>query len=368
MTDPTPIITQYEGNIDGMCRVDVPNNLENVAGHLGRFAGVLTFGAWAVNMLISNTLGYNQDAANLGGMTFGAHPNESGIKTTLRVNVLRRNNSTVDLIVRITNVYQPGYRQDDEETLRGLYQDQVGVRIKPLDAHWEITQHAVAPATSVSEVNYQTSTQWGVEGGFESSVSLGSSSAVGAGSKAGGSYTFQIGTGTVTRDFDIEKATTENAIQWRSRMKNCYVRNHAAPEGYNFHDFYSLVQTAKGDTTRWFKDVPNAAKADLNLEYQGAWYTSSAKVESAKAKFEIVSTQRLMFGQVTGRWGLKSARLGGSAVMVPVYIVSPAILEIDFPSRVISLTRGEVLAYGIQDIGRPAMEQKMTGYKQLFVP
>jgi hypothetical protein len=330
---------------------------------------VLSFGAWAVNVLISNTGAYSHDAANLvGRMTFGAHPDESGIKTTLRVDVLRRNDSTVDLIVRITNVYKPGYRQDDEETLRGLYQDQVGVRIKPLDSYWNIAQHAVAPVTSVSEVNYQMSTQWGVDAGFESSVSLGSSSGVGAGAKAGGSYTFQIGTGTVTRDFDIEKDTTGNAIQWRSRMKNCYVRNHATPGGYNFHDPYCLVEQGNQAATRWFKDVPNAAKADLNLEYQGAWYTNSAKVDGAKAKFEIVSTQRLMFGQVAGRWGLKSARLGGSAVMVPVYIVSPAILEIDFPSRAISLTRGEVLAYGIQDIGSPVMEQKMAGRKELFAP
>lgn len=348
-------IAKGEGNLSGMRTVNVPSNLEQVGGKIGHLASVLGVLAPATGAGVNLGGGWNQDATKLiGSMTFAAHPRPSGINTTLRVQALRREDRTVDVVIRASNAYTPGYREDDEATLRGLYQDLVAIRIQPIDPYWKIAQHAIAPITNVSEVNYQVTTNWGAEGGFE--ANLGKTPGIGA--SGGASYSFQVTSGTVTKDFDLEKQTSNgNAISWRSKMRNSYHGNQADSTGYNFQNPYSLV--VNGAATKWFKDVPSVAKADMNLEYQAAYYASGAEV-GRTAQFEVVSAQRLIYGQVVGRTGAKGLRTGGSAIMTTVHVISSGTIDIDFETGNVAVSPRDVMAYGIQDFGRPEMDQKVT--------
>ncbi len=345
------IFAKTMGNINGMGRINVPANLEEISVQFDMFKEVIK------SPLEILTLGHLDASHFINLIKSKPHIKPSGITGTFAVTVLQQQTGTIDLVIQAAITYTPGYdkkqneSEDIKSTIRSLYQDSVSFKIRPTTEQlWDIAQTATVPRTAVNEVNYRFQTGWSVNGGIEASVQSGLTDQITAKESMRASYTFQLTCSRPTKDFDIQRVTegTRDRIIWTSSMKNCLNGNAADPEGYRISDPYSLVVNSL--FTKWFKDVPDVAQSDYTLDYQVAYYSIDPEILNKVALFKITTTQRLIHGEIVGRFGLTGFKQGGYPIMLPFYVVNDGLIEIDFPNRHIQIIQGSTDTYSLVDI------------------
>lgn len=282
-------------------------------------------------------------------INFYLNEKPSAITSTFDVTALKRNNSSVDIVIKAHITYTPGYRTKvDSSEMRSCYQDMVRFDISPNPDEinlWNIGQDTVVPKTNNNEVSYSITTGWSASAGLSVSPKEGPSANTSV------NYSFQTTSTTTTNDFNIQRETIspKKYISWSSSMKNCYEANNGSP--YDIQNPYGLVNNSP--FTRWLKAVPDVARADFSLEYQSTYSITPEKSQSIFGKvvsFDVIMIQRLIHAEVVGRTGQSWARIGGNAVVYPSYLVMKGRIYLDFANSQVHIEPMGIVIHELRDI------------------
>jgi hypothetical protein len=280
-------------------------------------------------------------------LKYNSHGNKV---STLRINqdikVAQRENRTVDVIISPKVSYSVSEYKNDERT-QILFQDMCIFGMSPsttkrgykgadnyVDSeHWMLNTRGVAPENSNKEINYKSVHTWTAKAGINVNAkgTASEKSGIEAGTAGSGemSYTATTETSRVIKEFELQYKSSfpPKGASWQMLMQ---LDAGGAP--YDVKEPATISTNNK--LTKWFKDAPSIATGDLSLPFLVSFQSIDEEaLRKGTARFDFGVIQRLIYGEVAGRFGLPGARLGGTAVLVPFYVVLVGTLVIDFDKR-----------------------------------